>query len=188
MSQTAAPSELDDRALVDLVLGDGDESAFRVIYGRHTGSLYQFALRLMGGNEHDAEDVVQETWIRAVEKLATFRWKASLATWLTGIALNQCRTRFRRRDRRWLEVKESDLTARPPPLDERIDLEHAVAALPPGYRAVLVLHDIEGMTHQELAARLGVAVGTSKSQLARARAMLRSRLHTGEIAQRGVEP
>ncbi len=152
MSQTAAPSELDDRALVDLVLGDGDESAFRVIYGRHTGSLYQFALRLMGGNEHDAEDVVQETWIRAVEKLATFRWKASL------------------------------------PLDERIDLEHAVAALPPGYRAVLVLHDIEGMTHQELAARLGVAVGTSKSQLARARAMLRSRLHTGEIAQRGVEP
>jgi RNA polymerase sigma-70 factor (ECF subfamily) len=152
VSQTAAPSELDDRALVDLVLGDGDESAFRVIYGRHTGSLYQFALRLMGGNEHDAEDVVQETWIRAVEKLATFRWKASL------------------------------------PLDERIDLEHAVAALPPGYRAVLVLHDIEGMTHQELAARLGVAVGTSKSQLARARAMLRSRLHTGEIAQRGVEP
>lgn len=181
------PSETGDRALAERVLWDGDESAFRVLYRRHTASLYQFALRLMGGNAHDAEDVVQETWIRAVEKLGTFRWQASLATWLTGIALNQCRARFRRRDRRWLEVKETDLVAEAPPLHERADLEQAVAALPPGYRTVLVLHDVEGFTHEELASRLGIAVGTSKSQLSRARTMLRSLLHVEDTAQQGVE-
>ena len=150
VNQTAVSSELGDRALAERVLWDGDETAFRVLYRRHTASVYQFALRFLGGNEHDAEDVVQETWIRAMEKLGGFRWKSALRTWLTGIALNHCRSRFRRRDRQWLEVKETDWVTRESSVHHRLDLEQAVATLPPGYRAVLVLHDVEGFTHEEL--------------------------------------
>ena len=165
-----------DRALADALLLDGDERAFRELYQRHTPRLFQVALRVVGGSEHDAEDVVQETWIKATEKLGTFRWEAAFGTWLTGIGLNVARQLLRKRGR-WVDLEAAPEPWRPPPHDgERIDLERAIALLPAGYRAVLVLHDIEGWKHQEIADQLQMAVGSSKAQLHRARGLLRARL------------
>ena len=175
--------ELSDRALAEQVLSQGDEQAFRALYRRHTPRLYQFALRLLSGNELDAEDVVQETWIRATAGLGDFRWESSFGTWLTGIALNLCRGLFRRHDRRWIEMRDDlDLVTGPPLEHERIDLEAAIAQLPPGYRTVVVLHDVEGLTHEEIGRELEISANTSKSQLSRGRRMLRSLLepHEGE--------
>jgi RNA polymerase sigma factor (sigma-70 family) len=171
-----------DRTLVERVLARGDERAFRQLYRRHTPSLYGFVLRVLGGRETEAEDVVQETWIRAVEGLAGFRWDASLRTWLCGIALNLCRGIFRRRDRDWIRAPDMDAVtdavedapARSP--EAVIDLERALARLPDGYRTVLVLHDLEGYRHDEIATALGTSTGTSKSQLHRARRAVRRML------------
>ncbi|HEX9726996.1 MAG TPA: sigma-70 family RNA polymerase sigma factor [Gemmatimonadales bacterium] len=169
--------ETSDRGLADRVLRDGDEGAFRALYSRHTPYLYQFALRTLGGNEPEAEDVIQEAWIRAVEKLDSFRWEAELRSWLAGIVLNLCRGLFRRKDRQWLEIDESALgSPRTARLDERMDLEQALHLLPDGYRTVLVLHDLEGYTHEEIGQALGTTAGTSKSQLSRARRAMRDLL------------
>jgi len=166
-----------DRALAERVWRDGDEHAFRMLYGRHTPALYQFVLRLLGGHEHDAEDVTQETWMRAVEALSDFRWEASLRSWLTGIALNVCRNRFRKKDRHWVTLEPAHEPAADPPADvELLDLEAAIAALPDGYRTVLVLHDVQGFTHEEIAQRLEISANTSKSQVFRARRALRAAL------------
>lgn len=174
-----------DRTLVTRVLERGDERAFRQLYRRHTPYLYQFVIRVLGGNESDAEDVIQETWIRAVEGFSRFRWEAELRTWLGGIALNLCRGIFRRRDRDWLrsepELETASATTQPA-ADVRIDMERALARLPDGYRTVLVLHDVEGLRHDEIAVALGTTTGTSKSQLHRARRAVRRMLNAGQPA------
>ena len=167
-----------DRDLAVRVLA-GDEPAFRQLYQRHTPRLFQLALRLVGGDTADAEDVVQDTWIKATEKLDTFRWESAFGTWLGAIGINVARETQRRHGRR-REVEWSD-AAEPPaaaPLErlEPVDLERAIAALPDGYRTVLVLHDIEGYTHEEIGAQLGVAAGTTKSQLFWARRAVRALL------------
>jgi RNA polymerase sigma-70 factor (ECF subfamily) len=171
-------SSADDRSLADAVAGTGDERAFRELYRRHTPALYQLVLRMLGGATADAEDVVQETWIRAVRKIGTFRWESSLRTWITAIGLNLARETLRRRGR--VKAEEFDehlgLSTRPVKDSERIDLERAIARLPNGYRTVLVLHDIEGYTHEEISRQLQIAVGTSKSQLFDARRAVRSLL------------
>ena len=167
-TETAAPT---DRALAEAVLLTGDERAFRDLYRRHTPRLFQVVLRVVGGAEHDAEDVVQETWIRATEKLSTFRWESAFATWLTGIGLTVARQSLRTRGR-WVDLDEAPEPSRPPK-GEQIDLERAIALLPAGYRAVLVLHDVEGYRHEEIGEMLGIAPGTSKSQLFNARRSLR---------------
>jgi RNA polymerase sigma factor (sigma-70 family) len=171
--------ERSDRALAQAIAERGDERAFRELYRRHTPRLYAFVLRVIGGDEADAEDVVQETWLRAVRGLSGFRWDAQFGTWLIGIGFNRARDQLRRRGAR-LEVAAGDeqadgVTPRPP-LEAGIDLERAIAALPPGYRSVLLLHDVEGFTHQEIGERLGIAPGTSKSQLSGARRALRAQL------------
>jgi len=167
-----------DRAAVEAFLAARDEGAFAALYRRHAPALYPAALRLVGGHAGDAEDAVQETWIRAVERLAGFRWRSSLRTWLTGITVNCCRELLRRRaarpDASGAESVEPSARTDAPLL--RLDLAAAVDALAPGYREVLVLHDVLGHTHDEIAELLGVAAGTSKSQLSRARAELRRRL------------
>jgi RNA polymerase sigma-70 factor (ECF subfamily) len=170
----APPAPTRDRDLADALLLRRDESAFRELYRRHTPRLFRVVLRVVGGSEHDAEDVVQESWIRATERLAEFRWEAAFATWLTGIALNVARGMLRRRGRWEGDPDEAPEPWSPPaPLGERIDLERALELLPAGYRAVLVLHDVEGYTHDEIAAMLGVVPGTSKSQLSCARRAMR---------------
>ncbi|HSL70694.1 MAG TPA: RNA polymerase sigma factor [Longimicrobiales bacterium] len=135
-------------------------------------------LRLLGGMDQDAEDVVQETWVRAVEGAARFEWKSSFPSWLTGIGINRAKELLRRRNQRpMFDLTEQNLPRAPiAPLGERIDLERALALLPHGYRTVLVLHDIEGYRHEEIAERLGIATGTSKSQLFHARRYLRALL------------
>ena len=173
-----------DRALAEQVLG-GDEGAFRQLYRRHTPRLHQLALRLLGGREADAEDMVQDTWIKAVEKLDTFRWESAFGTWLHAIAVNVARESARRRGRRQeVDLPEQAEPAAAAPLErvEVMDLERAIAKLPDGYRTVLVLHDVEGYRHEEIAQRLGIAVGTSKAQLFHARRAMRAAL--GEQGER----
>lgn len=173
--------EVPDRELADKLLRLGDERAFRELYRRHTPRLFQLVLRLLGGAELDAEDVVQETWVRATERSGQFRWESSFSTWLTGIGLNLCRDLWRKRNGRELDW---DLAKEPPAPspqhDDRIDLERAMGSLPSGYRTVLILHDLEGCTHEEIGRRLGIAAGTSKSQLSSARRAMRALLKVGE--------
>ena len=179
--------DLTDRDLAERVRTDGDEQAFRALYRRYTPKLYQFALRMLGGNELDAEDVIQEAWIRAVEGLGDFRWESAFGTWITGIVLNLCRGLFRRHDRRWIEMRDDlDLVSGPPLEHERIDLEAALMRLPPGYRTVVLLHDVEGFTHEQIGAQLEISPNTSKSQLSRGRKMLRSLLEPLEGEHVGV--
>lgn len=131
------------------------------------------AQRLLSGHHADAEDAVQEAWVRAVRLLAAFRWESSVRTWLCGIVINCCRERLRRR-RPVTGLSAADEIAAPPaPSVSPRDLESLLRALPDGYRQVLVLHDVQGYTHEEIAALLGISDGTSKSQLSRARAVLR---------------
>jgi RNA polymerase sigma-70 factor (ECF subfamily) len=168
-----------DRDLAELVLKDGDERAFRELYRRHTPRLYLLVLRLLGHSVMDAEDVVQDTWVRAVKELAGFRWEAALSTWLTAIGCNVARDRLRKLKRQ----EEKELL--PPSVapwasfqpGEQVDLEQAIRRLPEGYRTVLVMHDLEGFTHEEIGTALGIAPGTSKSQLFGARRSLRAMLN-----------
>lgn len=180
-------TELNDRRLAESLILEGEERAFRELYRRHTPKLFQFVLRLLGGSEGDAEDVVQETWIRAAQRLGRFRWESSFATWLCGIGLNLCRDLWRRRDGRDVEWGAGcDVVVVPTAHDERIDLERAIARLPSGYRTVLILHDLEGLTHDEIGERLGIAAGTSKSQLWSARRAIRALLNPGPERASGI--
>ena len=171
----------DDRQLVDSFLRHRGEGPFRALYRRYTPRLFQLSLRILAGDDRDAEEAVQETWIRAAERLEAFAWRSSLGTWLTGIAINVCRDRLRRRRSRIQPVPlaRSEI---PEPVgsdrskDKRVDLERAIARLAPRYRQVLVLHDVEGYTHREISNVLDIEVGTSKSQLHQARRAMRERL------------
>jgi RNA polymerase sigma factor (sigma-70 family) len=166
--------DLSDRDLSDRVVRGGDEVAFRALYRRHTPALLPFVLRILGGAEADAEDVVQDTWVRAVRALPRFRWESSLRTWLMGIGLNRAREVLRARSRARTDGAEgAEVPVPPPPTAERLDLERAIACLPDGYRTVLLLHDVEGFTHPEISQRLDIAIGTSRSQLHHARRTLR---------------
>lgn len=174
-------ADVTDRELAGLVQ-QGDEGAFRTLYRRHTPRLWPLVLRMLGGHaHHEAEDVIQETWIRAVEALDGFRWEAAFSTWLTGIGLNCAREALRKRKRRGETSTDGMLEVLPddgarPDRGRRLDLEEAIAELPDGYRTVLVLHDLEGYTHPEIADRMGIAVGTSRSQLHHARRAVRDLL------------
>lgn len=164
--------------MVRKFLSRRDESSFRELYRRHTPALYQLALRLAGWNVHEAEEVVQDTWVRAIEALAGFRWESSLRTWLCSIAINRCRELYRLRAKQSHALVIEPLAEEIPHAEnfERLDLEQAIAALPNGYRQVLVLHDVEGYTHEEISRLLEIEVGTSKSQLSRARHAVRESL------------
>jgi RNA polymerase sigma-70 factor (ECF subfamily) len=175
----AAAAAPPDRELAERVAAGGDGGAFHLLYGRHTPALYATAVRLTR-EASDAEDAVHDVWVRAVDALPRFEWRSSLRTWLTGILLNRLRELDRQaRDVRALDeasLADASLGDEPTPLPggvDPLDLEAAIAALPPGYRRVLVLHDLEGFTHEDIAGLLDIDPGTSKSQLARARRRLR---------------
>jgi RNA polymerase sigma-70 factor (ECF subfamily) len=159
-----------------------DSAAFEDLYRRHAPRVWALCLRLTGDRSR-AEDLAQETFVRAWSRLGTYRGgpDGTLA-WLRAIAvhvvISDRRARLRRR---WKEEPVGDRFADEPPGRRRepgtaLDLERAIAALPPGARDVLVLHDIEGLLHEEIGALLAVAVGTSKAQLHRARRLLREAL------------
>lgn len=162
-------------ALVEAIRG-GDEDAFRTAYRQHAPSMYRLALRMTGGSDADAQDAVQEAWRRAVRGLGGFEGRASLGTWLRAIVA-RCVLELGRKRSRETGLPPDDVHPGPPvdPVGS-VDLERAFECLPPGYRAVLVLHDLEGYRHGDIAALLGVTEGTSKSQLSRARARMRQLL------------
>jgi len=168
------------------VVARGDEGAFRALYERHTPFLLRFVLRLIADSERsEAEDVLQETWIRAVERFHDFERRSSLRTWLHGIAFNVVRERWRAASTRpefpttTVETRHEQFDSADHP-DARIDLERGLARLPAGRRSVLVLYDLYGYTHAEVAGMLDISEGTSKSQLHDARRQLASLLRRGE--------
>lgn len=177
---TAAPT--DDAVLAGRAVA-GDVAAFETLFRRHQARVYALCLRL-AGNPAQAEDHTQETFVRAWENLPGFRGDAAFTSWLHRIATNVVLGSFRHEQRRGghLKVVDEDLlNAIPAPARSQadaLDLEQAIGSLPPGARAVFVLHDVEGWQHDEIAAETGIAVGTCKAQLHRARRLLRERLET----------
>jgi RNA polymerase sigma-70 factor, ECF subfamily len=161
----------------------GDEGAFRDLYREHVGRIYALCLRLTG-DAAAAEERTQDAFIRAWERLRTFRGESAFATWLHRLAVNVVLMERRgsgRRERRVAPASDDPVyerAATPPaaPPGERLDLERAIAALPQGAREVFVLFDVEGYSHEEIARMCGIAVGTSKAQLFRARRLLREML------------
>lgn len=159
----------------------GDENAFRSLYDLTVGRVHALCLRLVADPAH-AEELTQDVYVRAWEKLGSFRGESAFSTWLhrltVNVVLTERRTRGRREKRVFAAAALEDLE-RPGTLPGpglRLDLEGAIAALPPGARAVFVLHDIEGYQHEEIATMSGLAPGTSKAQLFRARRLLRELL------------
>ena len=173
--------EQDDFDLVRQFLASRDEATFRELYRRVTPTLYRVAARLAWGSGARPDDIVQETWLRGVTRLPGFRFEASLRTWLVAITVNVSREMLRPRAEvipfeslpELPDRAESD----PAVIAER-DLSPILSDLPEGYRTVLVLHDLEGFTHAEIALALGISAGTAKSQLSRARAAARELLTT----------
>jgi RNA polymerase sigma-70 factor (ECF subfamily) len=166
--------QMSDPRLVTRVRG-GDVDAFEVLYRRHVGRVYAICLRLLG-DAATAEDLTQECFMRCWRKIHSFRGDSAFGTWLHRLATNAAISELRRRPG-W-QVEADDGIAEPGPsvpstAPLQRDLERAVAELPDGARTVLVLHDIEGHTHGEIAALTGLAVGTSKAQLHRARERLK---------------
>jgi RNA polymerase sigma-70 factor (ECF subfamily) len=163
----------DDRRSVERFLRDRTDSAFLPIYRAHAPALYAVALRLAGGSAQEAEDAVQEAWLRAVAALPRFEWRSALRTWLCGFVVNCCRELARRHTPDSSSVPDGLVAGISP---ETLELERAIHALPLGSREVFVLHDVHGYTHDEIASMLSIESGTSKSQLHHARRALRARL------------
>lgn len=168
----AGEVEESDDALIRR-FGRGDQRAFVGLYRRHSPAVYGVLCRLLGPYQPDAGDLLQETWIRAAARLNVFRGDAQFRTWLTGIALN-CYREWRRRRERRDDVELDDSLAESPP-DPGSDVHRVLAGLPHAFREILVLHDIEGYTHDEIAHLIGIEPGTSKSRLSRARQLFRER-------------
>jgi len=173
-----------ERALVDRARR-GDVGAFEALYRGNVGRVYALALRLTA-DQRAAAELTQDVFVHAWQKLATFRGDAALATWLHRIALNTLFMRDRgdrRRAARMQSVGDEPMSdertmpsnegrARAVDVDQAVDLERAIAALPPGARRVFVLHDVIGYRHDEIARLTGLAEGTLRAQLHRARKLL----------------
>jgi len=173
-----SPDDLGDRRAVNAFLRGRDDSAFDVLYERHTPKLMGLALRLSSGDEGLAAEIAQEAWVRALPQLDGFRWRSSLSTWLCAFVVNVWREESRRRARSggdW-EVAEQCTAgvAETPGLG--LDVTRAVDGLAPGFRSVLLLYGVYGYSHDEIGKMLGISPGTSKSQLSRARVALRRAL------------
>jgi RNA polymerase sigma-70 factor (ECF subfamily) len=157
----------------------GDEAAFETLYREHAGRVYAVCLRLTA-DPIRARELVQDVFVRCWEKLDSFRGESAFGTWLHRLAVNEVLMRFRAERRRaedpLSEEGAAEPTAAVAPTGLKMDLEAAIASLPPGARQVLVLHDLEGYAHAEIGQMMGIAEGTSKAHLFRARRLLRERL------------
>ena len=156
----------------------GDETAMHALYRRYAPRVYAVVRRL-ADDDALADDWAQEAWIRAFRALPRFRGESAFSTWLHRVAVNsalQGRRKRSRHDGREAELPESVPGGRSDPTVLRISLERSLERLPEGMRQVLVLHDVEGFTHEEIGEMLGIAPGTSKSQLFKARAKMREML------------
>jgi len=163
----------------------GELGAFEELYTAHSGRLYSLACRMLG-NPADAEDLLQEIFLSAHRKLDSFRGDAALGTWLYRLGMNQILDHVRSRAGRAGQITDGldDATTLADASGhrladraiDRIDLERALGELPPGCRAAFLLHDVDGLEHREVSEVLGIAEGTSKSQVHKARLRLRGLL------------
>ena len=181
-TQPAGPGRAEELALVERCR-KGDVAAIEVIYRTHSGRLYSVVYRMLG-NPADAEDLLQEIFLAAHRKLDSFRGESALGTWLYRLATNLCLDYLRSRAAKSRQVTGA-LDEEPALADrgssrlaeqtvDKMDLERALAQLPEGCRTAFVLHDVEGLEHRDVAELLGIAEGTSKSQVHKARLRLRS--------------
>jgi RNA polymerase sigma factor (sigma-70 family) len=172
-----------DAELIRRFLEERREDAFHALYVRHSPAVYGVVYRLTGGRASEAADVVQNAWLRATSKLGTFQGTSAFRTWLIGIAIN-CYREWRRQQALQTHDDEPPDDYVGPVETRRADIEEILQAMPAGWREVIVLHDVEGYTHQEIATALGIELGTSKSRLSRAREMFRARWQTPESRSR----
>lgn len=168
----------------------GDGRAVRALYDRYSPRVYA-VVRRIAGDDDLAQDYAQEAWIRAIRALPSFRGDARFSTWLHRIAVNSALQAVRKaRTRTKREGKPPDVIPVAPDVGDVLlekRLERAMDQLPEGMRRVLILHDVEGYTHEEIGDCLGVTAGTSKSQLFKARAKMRDLLKTHETRHEGIE-
>jgi RNA polymerase sigma-70 factor (ECF subfamily) len=184
--ESADEAVFDAKEATDHVLtqkaASGDMQSFAELFERHNRRVYSLCLR-MTQNQSEAEDLAQEVFVQLFRKIGSFRGESAFTTWLHRLTVNQVLMHFRKRkvrDEKTTEdgetpdqvVTGTDNPNRMPVVD-RIALDSAIAQLPPGYRAIFILHDVEGYEHEEIARMRGCSVGTSKSQLHKARMKLR---------------
>ncbi len=163
----------------------GDEAAFSALYETHKRRVYSLCLR-MTGNTAEAEDLSQEAFMQLFRKISTFRGESAFSTWLHRLAVNVVLMHLRKKGLQQVSLDEVDSSQEEPVKRDygdddrrllgsvdRVSLEAAIAELPPGYRTVFVLHDVEGYEHNEIAQIMNCSVGNSKSQLHKARMKLR---------------
>jgi len=177
------PAQHDEDSGLVRRASEGDRAAFEELYRRHRDRIYGLLWRLAGGDAALAEDLLQEAFVRAWQKLDGFRGESRFGTWLHRLSANVALTDRRTRVRRVGQETVLDEAAERKATGERdvralqqIDLEGAIANLPERARAVLVLYDIEGYSHAEISELTGMAVGSSKAQLHRARKLVRESL------------
>jgi RNA polymerase sigma-70 factor (ECF subfamily) len=173
----------DDRALASLA-ASGDEHAFERVYHKHSGRVFALCLR-MAGSRQRATELTQDVFVHLWQKLGSFRGESALSSWIHRLTVNFVLSEVRGEQRREKhEVPDAarqspdgtmefaDAVVRPKSVEDAIDIENAIAALPPGARTVFVLHDVEGYQHSEIAKLTGTAEGTCRAQLHRARKLL----------------
>ena len=178
----AAPFDAGEDAILVRRAACADVPAFEALYRRHHRRVHGVIVRLVGQAGARAEDLTQEAFVRAWQALPSFRFESAVSTWLHRLAVNTALMELRARRSRPVADDDEDALdglSTPDTAGRAVlgrDLERAVATLPPRARAVLVLHDVEGWKHEEIAEELGMAVGSSKAQLHRARGLLRTRI------------
>jgi RNA polymerase sigma-70 factor, ECF subfamily len=173
----------------------GDEQAFSALFEAHKRRVYSLCLR-MTGNTAEAEDLAQEAFLQLFRKISTFRGDSAFSTWLHRLVVNVVLMHLRKKGLQQVSLDDVDTSQEEPVKRDygdddrrlmgsvdRISLNRAIADLPPGYRAVFVLHDVEGYEHNEIAQIMGCSIGNSKSQLHKARLKLRETLRRERAAQ-----
>jgi RNA polymerase sigma-70 factor (ECF subfamily) len=185
-AMTDIPANIKERSNTDYELAQlaagGDMTAFEQIYQKHHRRVYSLCLR-MTQNPPEAEDLTQEVFIQLFRKLGSFRGESAFTTWLHRLTVNQVLMYFRKRSVRDEKTTEDGETPdqivagtenpMAMPIVDRLALDKAIAQLPPGYRTVFILHDVEGYEHEEVGRIMHISTGTSKSQLHKARMKLR---------------
>lgn len=186
----------------------GDERGFERLYRLHSRRIYALCFRMMRGNAAEAEELTQESFLQLFRKISTFRGESAFSTWLHRLAFNIVLMRMRKRNYQIVSLDEmlepgEDTAGLQKHIGERdlrlcgtvdrMDLDRAIEQLPQGYKAVFILHDVQGYEHNEIAAMRGCSLGNSKSQLHKARARLRRLLQTAvhkkeDPMPEGVEP
>lgn len=185
MTGTAERTELPNDLDLVRAAAAGDAGAFEQLYQQHYRRVYSLCMRMLASTTQ-AEDLTQEVFLQVFRKLGSFRGDSAFTTWLHRLTVNQVLMHFRKRGVKLEHTSEEGdfsnvvdtplQSTRRISMVDRLALEKAIAELPPGYRTVFTLHDVEGYEHEEIADMLGVSIGTSKSQLHKARMRLRELL------------